>query len=105
MIADLRAVAPLDPNHLPAKILLIEAFAERTLQVHARNLNSQPRYSHRRLHDFAGAVEKPPNLIPGNTSELVRMQATGTGPVCTQFAQTPCKTGSVAVNCWQRDRS
>ncbi len=47
------------------------------------------RYSHRRLHDLAGAVEKLPSLLPASASgaaEPVRLAATGTdrpvqGPV------------------------
>src|SRR5262249_17374569 len=50
------------------------------------------RYTHRRLYDLAGAVEKLPNLIPTDTPQEGRMKATGTDPVCTRFARTPCKS-------------
>ena len=48
------------------------------------------RYSHRRLYDLAGAVEKLPNILATGTTESEQMKATGTDPVCTQFARTSC---------------
>jgi integrase len=53
------------------------------------------RYSHRRLYDLAGAVEKLPNLIPAAAPEVIQQRATGTDPVCTQFARTACKPSPV----------
>jgi hypothetical protein len=50
------------------------------------------RYSHRRLYDLAGAVEKLPNILATDTPGQEQMKATGTDLVCTQFAQTPCKS-------------
>src|SRR5205823_6246795 len=49
-------------------------------------------YSHRRLYDLQGAVEKLPRLLPDNTPTEA-LQATGTesaglSPVCTGFVQT-----------------
>src|SRR5262249_41996756 len=44
------------------------------------------RYSHRRLYDLAGAIEKLPNFLPsGNegSAEAVRLAATGTDVGCT----------------------
>jgi excisionase family DNA binding protein len=57
------------------------------------------RYSHRRLYDLAGAVEKLPRLLPSDAAETVR--ATGTGgtdclppvSVCTGFAPTNDRGG------------
>src|SRR5262249_458336 len=50
------------------------------------------RYSHRRLHDLAGAVERLPSFLPGNHPQAERLAATGTdsnpAPVCTGFVQT-----------------
>jgi site-specific recombinase XerD len=48
------------------------------------------RYSHRRLHNLAGAVEKMPNFLPQN-APAVEVRATGTdgvglSSVCTGFA-------------------
>ena len=51
------------------------------------------RYSHRRLHDLAGAVEKLPNILAANSPESKGTNDAGANPVCTQFAQTPCKSG------------
>jgi integrase len=55
------------------------------------------RYSHRRLYDLAGAVDKFPSLIPAPTSNQAGMLATGTDPVlshsCTEVARTPCNGG------------
>jgi integrase len=49
------------------------------------------RYSHRRLHDLAGAVERLPDFLPGDAPPEA-LQATGTdptpAPVCTGFVQT-----------------
>src|SRR5262249_21755789 len=54
------------------------------------------RYSHRRLYDLAGAVEKLPNLLPAGSprAETQTLRATGTdasapadGPVCTGVAR------------------
>jgi integrase len=49
------------------------------------------RYSHRRLHDLAGAVEKLPRFLPKDRPEAEALRATGTdpapAPVCTGFAQ------------------
>jgi integrase len=68
----------------------------RTLQELAGHSTSAltERYSHRRLHDLAGAVEKLPSLLPKEAPAEV-LQATGTdasampdGPVCTGFVQT-----------------
>ncbi len=54
------------------------------------------RYSHRRLYDLAGAVEKLPNILSTATApEPQQMKATGTDPVCTQFARTPCNSGQL----------
>jgi hypothetical protein len=50
------------------------------------------RYSHRRLYDLAGAVEKMPNILASGKPEPERLKALGTDPVCTQFARTPCKS-------------
>src|SRR5262245_51504653 len=36
------------------------------------------RYSHRRLHDLAGAVEKLPSFLPTGGQEAVALKATGT---------------------------
>jgi integrase len=58
------------------------------------------RYSPRRLHDLAGAVEKHPNFLPdqGSVNEVAALRATGTeGPAapvqlpasCSPVAQTP----------------
>jgi integrase/recombinase XerC len=58
------------------------------------------RYSHRRLYDLAGAVEKLPRFLPGQggASEVAALRATGTeGPAdtvqlpasCSPVAQTP----------------
>ncbi len=58
------------------------------------------RYSHRRLYDLAGAVEKLPNFLPGrgDGGEAAALRATGTeGPAtpvqlpasCSPVAQTP----------------
>ena len=47
------------------------------------------RYSHRRLYDLAGAVEKMPNILATEKPETEQLRATGTDPVCTQFARTP----------------
>ncbi len=48
------------------------------------------RYSHRRLHDLAGAIEKLPGFLP--EAERGALRATGTNsalaPVCTGFVQT-----------------
>src|SRR5262249_19186092 len=45
------------------------------------------RYSHRRLHDLAGAVEKLPSILPVDRPEAQALRATGTdstpAPVCT----------------------
>src|SRR4029077_8051066 len=38
------------------------------------------RYSHRRLHDLAGAVEKLPSLLPDDRPEPEVLRATGTEP-------------------------
>jgi hypothetical protein len=52
------------------------------------------RYSHRRLHDLAGAVEKLPPLLPGRAGET--LAATGTDPAARrrprldQTAANPC---------------
>ena len=46
------------------------------------------RYSHRRLYDLAGAVEKLPNLIPAPTTESAALRATGTDSGCTVVART-----------------
>ena len=59
------------------------------------------RYSHRRLYDLAGAIEKLPNILATDAPKQEQQKATGTDPVCTQFAQTPCKPvqrGSSQVN-------
>ena len=53
------------------------------------------RYSHRRLYDLAGAVDKLPNLLAPDALEQAQMQGTGTDPVCTQFARTRCKPGQL----------
>ncbi len=53
------------------------------------------RYSHRRLYDLAGAVEKLPNLIPSDALETAQMKATGTDPSCTSVARTPFNNGPV----------
>jgi len=50
------------------------------------------RYSHRRLYDLAGAIGKLPNIIPTDGLEKASLKATGTDPVCTQLARTPCKS-------------
>src|SRR5262249_347611 len=47
------------------------------------------RYTHVRLRDLAGAVEKLPSILPADpTSEAPALRATGTDPVCTGFVQT-----------------
>jgi integrase/recombinase XerC len=50
------------------------------------------RYSHRRLYDLAGAVEKLPSLLPtgGKESEAARLRATGTDGAsgCSVLART-----------------
>lgn len=46
------------------------------------------RYSHRRLHDLTGAVEKLPNLLPVATAEQ-SARATGTGGAYTPLTRTP----------------
>ena len=54
------------------------------------------RYSHPRLHDLAGAVEKLPLFLPGRAEgEENRLKATGTDgqPVCTGLAQPPDALG------------
>jgi integrase len=54
------------------------------------------RYSHRRLHDLAGAVEKLPSFLPRQPdAEEGRLRATGTDglPACTGLAQTPDGSG------------
>ncbi len=71
----------------------------RTLQELAghSNPNLTARYSHRRLHDLAGAVEKLPSLLPGreNESEATALRATGTeGP--TAPVQLPASCSPVA---------
>src|SRR5262249_18303495 len=43
------------------------------------------RYSHRRLHDLAGAVEKLPRFLPDRL-EGETLRATGTDPACTPLA-------------------
>jgi hypothetical protein len=44
--------------------------------------NLTARYSHRRLHDLAGAVEKLPSLLPADrqdgSAEAAKLRATGT---------------------------
>jgi integrase/recombinase XerC len=69
----------------------------RTLQELAGHSTSAltERYTHVRLHDLAGAVEKLPSLLPQDGSEGEALRATGTdtsgpvdGPVCTGFVQT-----------------
>jgi hypothetical protein len=53
--------------------------------------NLTARYSHRRLYDLAGAVEKLPRLLPDDP-RADALRATGSDsvctPVCRQFAQT-----------------
>jgi integrase len=55
----------------------------RTLQELAghSNPNLTARYSHRRLHDLAGAVEKMPSILPteGRTSQALRATGTDAG--------------------------
>jgi integrase len=61
------------------------------------------RYSHRRLYDLAGAVEKLPSFLPdpGQNTEIAALQATGTdgnitdtsGCGCTLVAHTPARKG------------
>jgi integrase len=57
------------------------------------------RYSHRRLHDLAGAVEKLPSFLPteaGGAAAAAPLGATGTdgaGFGCTLVAQTPATKG------------
>jgi excisionase family DNA binding protein len=57
------------------------------------------RYSHRRLHDLAGAVEKLPNFLPTSDdgiAEAERLAATGTdgaGSGCTLVAHAVCNQG------------
>src|SRR5437763_15361117 len=49
------------------------------------------RYSHRRLYDLAGAIEKLPNFLPGrgDGSEAAALRATGTeGPPVVPFGQS-----------------
>src|SRR5262249_22835322 len=68
----------------------------RTLQELAGHSSPQltARYSHRRLYDLAGAVEKLPRFLPDQQSVAAEaLRATGTDgsgspPVCTGFAQT-----------------
>src|SRR5262249_27676935 len=52
----------------------------RTLQELAghSNPNLTARYSHRRLHDLAGAVEKLPNILPTGDGTAEALRATGT---------------------------
>jgi integrase len=68
----------------------------RTLQElagHSRSTLTE-RYTHLRLYDLAGAVEKLPSFLPTDQPEKQELRATGTdpstpvdGPVCTGFAQ------------------
>jgi hypothetical protein len=54
------------------------------------------RYSHRRLHDLAGAVHKLPRLTPASGAETVQKQATrtdGRGFGCSMVAQSPVNQG------------
>jgi excisionase family DNA binding protein len=69
----------------------------RTLQELAGHSTSKltERYTHVRLHDLAGAVERLPSILPQDRPEGVALRATGTdgsappgGPVCTGFVQT-----------------
>jgi hypothetical protein len=51
------------------------------------------RYSHRRLYDLAGAVEKLPNLVPSETARDAEasLRLTGTdGNAASFFAGKPC---------------
>lgn len=75
----------------------------RTLQVLAGH--STPlltaRYSHRRLHDLAGAVDKLPNLVPTNPIETgeVTLRMTGTDGVCIPISvEKLCPERDVARN-------
>jgi integrase len=77
----------------------------RTLQELAGHSDSKltERYTHVRLHDLAGAVEKLPSILPQDRPEGEALRATGTdastpadGPVCTGFVQTN-DTGSGRV--------
>src|SRR5262249_22361248 len=78
----------------------------RTLQELAghSNPNLTARYSHRRLHDLAAAVEKLPSFLPtGTTShgEADTLAATGTdgdGFGCTLVAQTLCNQGHLEAS-------
>ena len=75
----------------------------RTLQELAEHSKPEltARYSHRRLYDLAGAIEKLPNIIPATTPLEGLMRATGTDPGCTPVARPRCNPGpsvSLVVN-------
>src|SRR5262249_30996809 len=58
--------------------------------------NLTARYSHRRLYDLAGAVEKLPSFLPAETGpgEAEALRATGTeGFGCSMVARTPGNQG------------
>jgi WD40 repeat protein len=73
----------------------------RTLQELAghSNPNLTARYSHRRLHDLAGAVEKLPRFLPGAGGAAAALRATGTdgtGPADAPASDAELPTGEGA---------
>lgn len=62
------------------------------------------RYSHLRLYDLAGAVEKLPRLLPDEPQTEV-LRATGTDPVCTPVCTGFVQTSDPKGDCLRQDES
>jgi integrase len=60
------------------------------------------RYTHRRLHDLAGAVEMLPSFLPGQPDAgAAQLRPTGTDgadSVCSGFARTPAREGHLLAS-------